>query len=228
MPRPRIIELVGIAGAGKTTLARALSLRNDRILICEQPYFRRAIYFPYFSWYSLMMMPTILRIQCRSKQLTINPRLAVWMINLQGWHKVLKMQVKIHNATCIMHQGPISMMAEILFLYPNALQDEYFAKWWERMISAWKATLDLIIWLDAEDRILIKRVRQRDNWHMIKNQSEDEALWFYQVYRAIYRRLLSSLDNHDDSKIISIDTGNQTVNAINDQVFKKLGIESRQ
>lgn len=223
MTLPRIVELVGVAGAGKTTLAQALSRRNRQILICDQPYYRRAIYIPYFALHSLTMMPTFLRVLHRNDMIKLSPRLAVWMINLSGWHRILKWQVKLYNATCIMDRGPISMMAEILFHFPYALHDKFFAKWWGRMLSIWKASLDLVVWLDAEDQTLITRVRQRRGWHMIMDLSEEGAIMFTQTYRTIYQRLLSSIINNDDSRIISIDTKIKTFDEIQDQIYTALG-----
>lgn len=55
---PRIVELVGLAGTGKTTLAQALRQCSNRIWVGEQPNFRRIGHIPFFAWNVLVMLPT--------------------------------------------------------------------------------------------------------------------------------------------------------------------------
>ena len=42
-----VVELVGPAGAGKTTLSQALSLRSDSILVGRHPSVRKVVYTPF-------------------------------------------------------------------------------------------------------------------------------------------------------------------------------------
>jgi len=56
--------------------------------------------------------------------------------------------------------------------------------------------LDGMIWLDAPDHTLIRRVKSRPQPHILKNTSWDDAGRFYVDNRRIYEQIISAWENH--------------------------------
>jgi deoxyadenosine/deoxycytidine kinase len=224
---PRIIELVGIAGAGKTTLANSLSQIDKRIVLSDHPYFREVRDIPYFARNTLSMTPTLLHLLSQNQFITLNPRKAAWMVILNGWHKTLMRQVASANKVHVMDQGPVSIMAELLYMHPNAMDSSVFKKWWEGMFEAWSGCLDLLVNLDTLDATMIKRVRHRGNWHLIKEQTDTEAADFNQAYRKIYEHLLNKFKEKSlGPRIIKFDSGKESLESIREKVLSFLDLQT--
>jgi cytidylate kinase len=212
---PRIVELVGVAGSGKTTLAHALSTNSKKIILCDHPYFRNVSDFPFFIWNTLLMAPTFLHIFATSGIKSITPQEMVWMIILNGWHHRLRRQASKDSSIIVLDQGPIALLAELYVLHQNVFQSQAVKKWCERILTVWAHSLDLIIWLDAADTVLIERVRNRNRWHLIKDLSDLEALDLNLGFRTINNYLVSNItsDVHGPIKV-EFDTGQFSTNQI--------------
>jgi deoxyadenosine/deoxycytidine kinase len=84
--------------------------------------------------------------------------------------------------------------------------------------------LDLIIWLDAANTDLLKRIRTRDKEHVIKNESDEDTSMFLDRYRKAYERTISKLSgNHFGLKVIRFDTTQNSTEVIADQILFELG-----
>jgi uridine kinase len=83
-----IIEIIGPAGSGKTTLAKALGQHDNIKLIEYPPYYRKYKDLPFFTRNTVETIPTILKLNL----LRNGKGLARWdmavMVILQGWHRV--------------------------------------------------------------------------------------------------------------------------------------------
>jgi len=223
---PRIVELVGVAGAGKTTLAKALSQSSKRIIHGHHPYFRKVEHIPFFAWNTLLMMPTFIHLYASYGIKCLTSREVAWMVILHGWHHVLRRQASNDGSIIVMDQGPVSIMAELSVIDPKCLQSQAAKKWWENTIKGWIDALDLLIWLDASDPTLIKRVRTRDQWHLIKDQQDREALDFNTSYRSTYNSLLSALTaDGRGPQVIEINTGRESLDTVMDKVLVALEIK---
>jgi deoxyadenosine/deoxycytidine kinase len=224
---PRVVELVGVAGAGKTTLAHALSTNTKRIMLCDHPYFRKVSDIPFFVWNTLMMTPIFLIIFITSGIKSITPREMAWMVILNGWHYRLRRQVSRDSSIVVLDQGPIAIFAELFVLHHNVLQSPSVKKWWDRTLTVWAHTLDLLIWLDTSDPVLIDRVRNRNNWHLIKDQTDFEALDLNSRFRSINSKLVSSMTTDINGPIIiDFDTGKKSVSQITEKTLIALDIEN--
>src|SRR4030067_665442 len=89
---PLIVELVGLAGAGKTTLARALSQRDEKILVAADLELRKREHIPIFAGHVPLLLPLFLR-RCRSSRWFTWDEIKA-MVYLKGWPRVLS-----HKAT---------------------------------------------------------------------------------------------------------------------------------
>jgi hypothetical protein len=128
-----------------------------------------------------------------------------------------------------MDQGPVSMMAEICVSGPKCLLSQTSKKWWENTLKSWANVLDMLIWLDTSDPILVERVRTRKKWHLIKDWNDQDALDFNILYRSVYTQLISELTiEANGPEVIRLDTGQLSLNEIIDNVLVALKIKDRE
>lgn len=220
-----MIELVGVAGVGKTTLANALNKSSKRIKLTDHPYFRKPGDIPFFAWNTLLMLPIFIRIFGKFGIKAISLREAAWMVILNGWHRALRRRTNNHHSILVMDQGPVSIMAELYYLDPERKRARYLKKWWERIIKSWRGSLDLLVWLDTADNALIERVRAREKWHLIKYKEKQEAVEFNFIYRSIYSNLLKELTAETPCpKIVPFNSGNETVEELKQKVLIEIGL----
>jgi deoxyadenosine/deoxycytidine kinase len=193
-----VIEVVGPAGAGKSTLTQALCQQDGRIRAGAFPAVRDAKN-------ALLLIPTLFSLYRDQSGRTVSFQQIVSMIILSGWHRQLKAGSAKHEIV-ILDQGPIYLLAELLrFGPPNFRQ--VASKWWETTCGEWVNLLDTIVCLDTSDTILMERIRARGKGHGIKEHSDRWAVQFLAQYRNAQREVFRSLsDRQNHPKIIIIDS----------------------
>jgi hypothetical protein len=202
-----VIELVGPAGAGKTSLARALASHNRRIRIIDPPDFRKIGEFPFFIWNTLSLLPTFFRLHFHHRGASPTRRESAWMATLNGWHSKLHSTGNDH-AVNILDQGPIFLMAQLFYFGPECLKSRRARDWQGRMYRKWAFTLDEVFVLDASDSQLIERIHGRDKWHVMKKEHNARVSEFLAQYRIAYEGVISMLTtNNPNLKVVYFDTG---------------------
>jgi hypothetical protein len=154
--QPRFVELVGPAAAGKSTLARVLCQRNDKITIGTEISFRKVDQLPIF----IRTTPQVLRFLFARE---VGSRRWTWdeikfLIYLGNWNRVLEQQANNHLRTVLLDHGPIFKLATLHAFGPDWLRSDSADTWWQKQFQEWSAFLDLIVWLDAPDSLLETRI----------------------------------------------------------------------
>lgn len=220
-----IIELVGPAGAGKTTLSRALCQRDHKFLIGPDIELRKARHIPVFLR-SISSMASLGLSKYRSS------RRPTWtelkdIAYLQGWPRLLRRQASNRGKVILLDQGPVFRLATLQEFGPNMLKSEAFEKWWLHLYKEWASTLDLVIWLDTSDAILMKRINTRSKKHNIKGKPDQEAHDFLMRHRRSYSDVLTKLASPNGPTIFQFDTSNVPVEKIVDAILAECRLKLR-
>lgn len=87
------------------------------------------------------------------------------------------------------------------------------------MFNQWASTVDIVIWLDAPDPILEKRLNSRNQRHAVKGKTETEVLRFLARYRISYEQILAKLMTDRGPALFQFDTSQTTIEQVVDEVL---------
>jgi deoxyadenosine/deoxycytidine kinase len=214
---PYIVELVGPAGCGKSTLARTLCQRNGNLTIAAEIAFRNPEQLPIFvKSIPLVLSSLFRRIQFRRPWTWDEIK---YIIYLKHWNEVLDIQAQRHPGTILLDHGPIFKLATLHAFGPSWVRSALADSWWSELFWQWAPRLDLIVWLDAPDSLLETRINARNQKHEVKGKTEQEVFQFLDRYRSSYRFVLSGLAAFGVPNIIQFDTSQSTIEQIAEKIL---------
>ena len=221
MQRPfLIIELVGPAGAGKTTLSRVLTRRNPMIQLGSDIELRKTKYIPIILRNTISLLPIFLRQIRHGRRFTWDE--IKYLIYLGGWPEVLRQEAADDANALLLDHGPVFKLATLNEFGPESLKTGQFASWWGTMFRQWASTLDMVVWLDAPDTILEQRINSRDQRHSVKGKSEPEVVHFLERYRTSYEETLAKLRISGTTRLLQFDTSRTSIEQVADEIFSAL------
>jgi hypothetical protein len=217
---PRIVEIVGPAGAGKSSLYRTLVARNDKLIADPKLRLRGVKHIPLFIRHAVRLLPVFALERGQGRRYTWEEIKKV--VYLRSWHLVLTRLGERQKGIVIIDQGAVFELATLYGFGPERLRMKSFETWWEHMFQQWASSIDLLVCVDADDEILIPRIRSREDRHVVKESSDFEARKFLSDYRAAYKHVISRLEEKDVIKIVRFDTGVQSLEDVVNQVMAVL------
>ena len=201
-PDLRTIELVGPAGAGKTTLKEVLSQSNNKMIAGVRS--SRLIYLRSLAGVYASLLPTFLRRHRETRWFNWGETRS--LLYLKAWHHALRQQSPQSETITLFDQGPIYRLVYLRVRGPNITRSAQFQRWWSRAFVLWASSLDLVVWLDAPNAVLLDRIRKRKRWHPSKQQNDQQAFEFLDMYRHSYEELLDRFNQAGVPRILRFDT----------------------
>jgi len=198
-----IVELVGPAGAGKSSVSGSLVKRDPSVRLGLLPDVRDAASMPFFAWNALLLLPSFVRFYRRRTDRFLTPGEMAYLAIIRGWLPRLRKQPGI----VILDQGPVYMLSELLRTGPEALVGGPDRRWWEATCERWARGLDKVIYLDAPDPALVERALNREQDHGIKEHDGRWAAEFLARSRRTLDQVLAGLRAfRPDLEIVRMDT----------------------
>lgn len=223
-----VMEIVGPAGAGKTTIARELVRTSKTVFLASHPSVRSPCDAPYFVSHSVRLVPVFLRLP-RKRGRSLSRREIAWLAILSGWYRMLQREKPRRCGVILLDQGPVFLLAELHRMGPGVLRDPRLDEWWQRVYCGWATTLDTIVWVDADNADLIERIRNRRKSHLMKERPEAETVEFLERYRAAYEQVISSLTaNSPFPRVLRFDTTRERSDEIVDRLLLEYGLRARE
>lgn len=202
--RAVIVELVGPAGAGKTTLARGASQADASIKsglslwgLPKRRLLRSAI----------ALLPTIL--SAGIDRAPLKAAEIAQMVRLGALRQVVEEEAR-HHRVLLLDEGPVFALSWLdVFFSRNG--NHVPASWRQRVIDQWATLLDVVVFIDATDITLANRIRTRDKPHMVKGLSDAEIFGFAAGFRRAFERTIGELAQvgHLAVDTLSTETGPQ-------------------
>lgn len=222
-PIPHVVEIVGLAGAGKTTISHILARMDAHVHLAQFPDVRQLSNAPFFLWNGLhtsLTLPHPRVVQGRK----LTRREFAWICILQGWPRRLTTAWE-SDELVILDQGPVYLMTELCEFGPEYLQAKEAEEFWEKLCNRWAQTLDAVIWLDATDEDLVERIRSREKAHIVKNETDEATLAFLERYRKAYSHLILKLTiAHPDLPILRFDSSRFSAEEIAAQLILEFNL----
>jgi shikimate kinase len=220
---PWLVEIVGLAGAGKTSLCKTLNRYSEYISLGHFPDVHKIVDAPFFVYYGLQVVPSLLCLyQGRSSWLT--RREFAWLTILKGWPHRLEWSQRDGDKVIVLDQGPIYLLAETSELGPECLKSPKADRFWKNIYFRWAGVLDMVIWLDADNACLLERIQTRPKGHMVKNESASTVFQFLEGYRIAYEHIFCMLKaNEEGPRVVHFDTGRAQPEEIANRLLTEFG-----
>ena len=113
----------------------------------------------------------------------------------------------------MLDHGPVYRLASLSAFGPPMAGTRPFGRWWTGLARDWGRLLDVVVYLDAPDAVLLRRIEARARSHRIRGSGEDHAAEFLARYRGAYRLALDAV-TASGARVVELDTAASTPKAL--------------
>jgi thymidylate kinase len=200
MTRRLLLELAGPAGAGKTTLVQALRVRVPDAVLVGPPTTRELA----LGLAALSPSLVVARLTARGRWWTRDELRN--LAYLAAWRR----HARAHDEgdVRLFDHGPVFRLTSLMSFGPPMASTPAFERRWARLARDWGGLLDVVVWLDAPDSVLLRRIGRRPQEHRIRGADRGEAVAFMKAYRTAYRTTLD-LVTHGGATLVELDSATQ-------------------
>lgn len=218
---PRRVEIVGVAGTGKSTLARTLVHRYPECRAADFLHTRSPDHWRYVAH----SVPRVAPLLARTAQLS---SFLSWdevklLVYVSEWSRYLDSHQPNRIGTTVLDQGPLYALACLLWGRKPATRHVRFRAWMDEMLAHWSRELGLIVWLEASDDVLLERINDRAQGHAAKGEVAETALELLRRHGDAYGYVLGQIERLGQPPVRRLDTSTRSSDDIADEVGWLLG-----
>ena len=214
--RPVVVEVIGPAGAGKSSLVRDLCARDAGFHRGRS--LRRAD-LPLVARRARRWAPILARLAFAAPHQA--RQYARHLVRVEAIDALLPSAARADVPIVLFDEGPVFSMALMLAFDERAPGTGPVASHVARAADRWAAILDALIWLDADDAALTSRIRARAKAHRIKEAGPESARTFLDRYRRAYETIGRRLADAGVD-ILRVDTAAAPIVTVASDVAMKL------
>lgn len=216
--RPPVLEVAGPAGAGKSTLVRALVARDPRMQVVSLP--TRVDLAPFYARRAVKLLPTYLRHYRGTRWFTRQEAKAMALVD--AWQRRVDGRPSHDDRTLLFDQGPIFRLAVLSGFGPPITTSAVFTELLDGWRSSWADRLDVVVWLLAPDDVLLHRIRTRPQNHAVKGWLDGPALQRVGRYADAIQRAIEALTSSSSILVLKFNTGLLSPDSIADELLSSL------
>jgi hypothetical protein len=207
-----VVEFVGPAGAGKTSLINALRQRDPTlrapIRISHPRYFAPA------ALEAVCLMPVLIRDLSRASACAWSD--TRYLLEVNTLRRAVESACRRDARPILLDEGPVFVLARGIAFRSTSKRDIALHAAWMRGIRAWGRMLDVIIWLDAPDDVLADRIRGRRKAHRAKESGDAELSAFLGKYRRAYDWVIDQFAATGQTRLYRFDTSELAIERLAD------------
>ena len=208
------VEILGVAGAGKSTLATRL-VRGAGVEMADFIHTRR----PSHLLQVVRGIPRLLPVLAAG--LTRPPRMSwpEWklLVYVTRWRSVLERRTP-PGTVLLFDQGPLYALVRLDAEGKPFTTRPAFERWRDEMVEGWANELSAVIFLDAPDAVLWERINERPQDHKAKGEEAHAGLRFLARYRRSFEDLLRRMEKLGGPPVFRFDTSSRTASQIAEKV----------
>jgi shikimate kinase len=202
------VELIGPAGAGKTSVLREIG-RRDATVEPWQRFEKWLRHAPAITRDALALAPTaleLLRRHPRASRLCLQH-----LLRLRRFQAILVSPTMPPTRARLLGEGPVYSLCRLHLACTAMPVPDPLTEIWRATLAEWPGALDVVISLDAPDDVLAQRIRLRSKSHEVKHGTDREVYAFLQRYRDSYREVLARLSALGPVHVMAIDTAKTSI-----------------
>ena len=185
--RAVVVELVGPAGAGKTTLAQGVSKQDTSVRAGLSLW---GLPRPQLFESAIALTPTIVGAALRGGRTRLKWGEMAQMIRLGALRRVVRREAEKHRVI-LLDEGPVFALSWLDVFF--ARNGDRVAGWRRRAVADWASLLDVVVFIDASDSTLAQRIRTREKEHMVKDRPDHEIYGFSAGFRKAFDRVVAEI-----------------------------------
>lgn len=207
-----VVELIGVAGAGKSSIASALVRLDERIRA------RPRVHIGTYAATVPTLLPTFFSLHWPPGRVLTKEMKRI--LRIHALHRLVR--TASGPGLILFDEGPVYMLARLLVFGGAGVQTRAFARWWQGAIALWARTLSAVVWVDAPDGVLAARLNTRAQSHRVRGASEPAMRAFFASYRDAFRRVLADLEAAGAPAPWIVSTDNTSVQDAADAILARV------